>query len=85
MQTAREPKVRHSLCQPQCLFWGLASGDDRSIARSLAGRLLWDLKSEGLSGAKMEKVCEEASIIVSLGPFSVFPLVGAIAGEREME
>lgn len=29
--------------------------------------LLWDLKSEGLSGAKMEKVCEEASIIVYLG------------------
>ena len=29
--------------------------------------LLWDLKSEGLSGAKMEKVCEEASIIVQLG------------------
>lgn len=29
--------------------------------------LLWDLKSEGLSGAKMEKVCEEASIIVCLG------------------
>lgn len=27
--------------------------------------LLWDLKSEGLSGAKMEKVCEEASIIVN--------------------
>lgn len=28
--------------------------------------LLWDLKAEGLSGAKMEKVCEEASIIVCL-------------------
>ncbi|CAK9064719.1 unnamed protein product [Durusdinium trenchii] len=27
--------------------------------------LLWDLKAEGLSGAKMEKVCEEASIIVN--------------------
>eukprot|EP00438_Fugacium_kawagutii_P027380 Skav211476 [mRNA] locus=scaffold1118:123751:127212:- [translate_table: standard] len=27
--------------------------------------LLWDLKSEGLSGAKMEKVCEQASIIVN--------------------
>lgn len=29
--------------------------------------LLWDLKAEGLSGGKMEKVCEEASIIVRLG------------------
>ena len=28
--------------------------------------LLWDLKADGLSGGKMEKVCEEASIIVQL-------------------
>ena len=28
--------------------------------------LLWDLKSQGLSGAKMEKVCEQVSIVVCL-------------------
>ena len=52
----------------------------RALAAYLSGRecslvsggtdnhlLLWDVKSEGLSGAKIEKVCEMASIIVCLG------------------